>query len=762
MKIHTICILILALSCNVSFAQNKLTGFVTNSVTDETLPDVTIYISDLKKVVTTGPNGDFEFSGLPEGYFQFQFSLIGYKTYTLNVEINKTSEPIEVKLVPTELSTEEILVTDSSVVKPYQSEKIKAKDLQREGAMNVSEALTRIPGVWQLSTGTGISKPVIRGLYGDRIGIMINGIRFDNQQWQDEHGLVLSSDGIDNIEVIKGPRSLLFGPEAIGGVVSITDEHPAPVGTNAADINLKTFSNTLGLLADVGLKGAEKNFNWLVRFGGETHADYLDGNGIKIPETRFGGYTIKTSGGYNKGIWVGQLDYSYTSYTYGILEGREFQNELMKTTETRFDRSFGGPHHVLKVHNTVFQNNFFAGKSRFKLNLGYTYNQRQEVEGADERFLPDSLRFGNLDMILNTFSADAAWIYTMNRSLNFTVGTQEFTQTNRNYGDRRLIPDANVSSYSGTAMMDYSKGNLGIEAGFRYDMFKVKTDEFGVKDSIDYFPQLNLSYNSINGSAGATYRLNKNIMVKADLSTGFRAPNMAELTSNGLHEGTFQYEIGNNDFKSEQSVEGDVGLVIDGEFLSGNFSVYDNKINNFIYLGQTTDTLRGYPVFRFNQSDANLKGVEAELVFKPSRWLSFRGNYSTVIATRADGHYLPLIPADRISLGAHIEFKSYKHFYSPYFELTTNSTLRKTRLGDNETSLPGYVLLDADLGFDLRFEKQLINVSISCNNLLDKTYLDFMSRIKILSATYGGYKFDANNMGRNIVVSVKIPFKLSY
>ena len=134
--------------------------------------------------------------------------MLGYKGYEITIETNKTSEPIEVKLVPTELSTEEILVTDSSVVKPYQSEKIKAKDLQRQGAMNVSEALTRIPGVWQLSTGTGVSKPVIRGLYGDRIGIMINGIRFDNQQWQDEHGLVLSSDGIDNIEVIKGPRTL--------------------------------------------------------------------------------------------------------------------------------------------------------------------------------------------------------------------------------------------------------------------------------------------------------------------------------------------------------------------------------------------------------------------------------------------------------------------------------------------------------------------------------------------------------------------------
>lgn len=762
MKILTYCFIITAIVCNISFAQNKLTGTVTNSLTEEKLPDVTIYISDLKKVVTTGANGEFEISGLPAGYLQFQFSLLGYKTYSLTLETKKSSEPLSVKLMPTDITTEEILVTDTSAEKTYPTEKIKAKDLQREGAMNVSEALTRIPGVWQLSTGTGVSKPVIRGLYGDRIGIMINGIRFDNQQWQDEHGLVLSSDGIDNIEVIKGPRSLLFGPEAIGGVVSITDEHPAPVGTNAADINLKMFSGTLGILADVGLKGAEKNFNWLVRFGGETHSDYIDGNGVKIPETRFGGYTIKTSGGYNKGIWAGQLDYSYTSYTYGILEGREFQKELTNTTETRFDRSFGGPHHLLKVHNTVFQNNFFAGKSRFKVNLGYTYNQRQEIEGVDERFLPDSLRFGNLDMILNTFSIDASWIYTFNRYLNFTFGSQEFSQTNRNYGDRRLIPDANVSSYSGTGMLNYSKNKLGIEAGFRYDLLKVKTVEFGVKDSIDYFPALDLSYNSVNGSAGATYRINKNILVKADLSTGFRAPNLAELTSNGLHEGTFQYEIGNNNFKSEQSIEGDVGIVIDSKFISGNISVYNNNINNFIYLGQTTDTLRGYPVFSFHQSDASLKGLEADITIKPNGWLSFKETYSTVIASRKDGAFLPLIPADRITSGVHIEFKSLKHFYSPYFELSVNSALRKTRLGDNENSLPGYALLNADFGFDLRFEKQLINISISCNNLLNKAYLDFMSRIKILSATYGGYKFDANNMGRNIVLSVKVPFQLSY
>ena len=263
----------------VSATSQTIKGTVSDAVTNERLPEVTVYLSELKKAVSTNDSGEFRLAGLPGGFIQLEFSMLGYKNFNITIETDIPMQPLDIKLVPTEITTEEIIITETNIEKPYQTDKIKAKDLQRYGSMNISEAVTKIPGVWRLSTGTGVSKPVIRGLYGDRIGIMINGIRFDNQQWQDEHGLVMSSDGIDNIEVIKGPRSLMFGPEAIGGVVSITDEHPAPVGKNIADLNLKFYSNTLGILADVGLKGAEKNFNWLLRFGGETHADYLDGNG---------------------------------------------------------------------------------------------------------------------------------------------------------------------------------------------------------------------------------------------------------------------------------------------------------------------------------------------------------------------------------------------------------------------------------------------------------------------------------------------------
>lgn len=754
-------VFIIFLICE-TFSQTSIKGSVSDAVTGNRLSNVTIYLSDLKKAVSTDDSGEFKIRGLPVGHIQIQFSLLGYKNFSLTVETDKVTEPFEIRLIPSEITTEEIIVTETNVEKPYQTDKIKAKDLLRQGAMNISEAVTKIPGVWQLSTSSGISKPVIRGLYGNRIGIMINGIRFDNQQWQDEHGLVMSSDGIDNVEVIKGPSSLLFGPEAIGGVVSITDEHPAPVGKNIADLNLKFYSSTLGILSDIGLKGADKNFNWLIRFGGETHSDYLDGNGDKIPETRFGGYTIKTNLGYNKSFWVGSLNYSFTSYTYGILEGREFQRELMNINETRFDRSFSGPHHALKVHNAVFQNTFIAGESTFKLNLGYTYNRRQEIEGADERFLPDSLQFGNLDMILNTISLDGNWRYNLGKNLSFTLGSQGYTQTNRNSGDRKLIPDAVVNSLSGTGILNYKKNKVGIEAGVRFDNFRIKTTEYGIKDSLDYYPALDITYNSVNGSAGATFKINHFVLGKCNVSTGFRAPNLAELTSNGLHEGIFQFEIGNKDFRSEQSIEGDVGLVVDSKFLSCDISAYDNRINDYIYLEQTLDTLRGYPVFRYLQANATLRGLETDLTIKPNEWLSFRGTYSTVLAKREDGKYLPLIPADKLTLGAHVELNKWKFFYSPYLELSTYSALRKTRLGENESSMPGYTLLNASIGFDLRFEKQLFNVSFSCNNVLNKVYIDFMSRIKLLSATYGDKKFYANNMGRNIVLAVKVPFNLAY
>lgn len=755
-----VCLYLLFSAAELS-AQYNITGVVSDVSTGEKLSDASVYLFDLHKAVYTDSAGAYRFSALPGGFLKIQFSLLGYRPLEMTIETDKITDSLNVALIPDEIQTEEITVFENGIERSYPIEKISYKELMRYGSINISEAVSKIPGVWQLSTGTGISKPVIRGLYGNRIGIMVNGIRFDNQQWQDEHGLVMSSDGIDNIEVIKGPRSLLYGPEAIGGVVSITDEHPAPIGKETADLNLKFFDNTLGILGDIGMKGAQKNYNWLIRFGGETHADYLDGDRNRIPQTRFGGYTVKSACGFNRSSWVGRLLYSYTNYTYGILEGREFEKEI-SSNETRFDRSFNGPHHQLKVHNIVFQNTFIKERSKFRINAGYTYNRRQEREGNDERFLPDSLQFGNLDMSLKTYSIDGSWIYTINKTSELTIGSQGYLQSNTNNGERRLIPDADVRSLSLSAIFNYRKNKLTFEGGARFDNYSLSTAEFGKKDSAGYFPEISPSYNSVNGSAGITYRLFTPLLLKLNVSTGFRAPNLAELTSNGLHEGIFQYEIGNPDFKTENSAEADLGLLFEGRYASVDLSAYTNSIKNYIYLGQTSDTIKGYPVFRYFQNDAVLNGIEAELTLRPFTWLSVKGSYSTVIAKRSGDKNLPLIPADEITAAIHFELNSWKFFSSPYAEISTYTALAKTRLAENETGTPAYTLLNLGLGCDLKFESQLINITITCNNLLNKVYTDFMSRIKLLSAEYNGKTFNANNMGRNIVLAVKIPFKLSY
>ncbi len=745
-------ILIFFFAAGSGYSQVTFSGVITDAGNGNPVSDANVYVREIRKSFSSDEEGKFSVTELPDGVFNVNVSCLNYQSVNLLVEIRGKSVYMEIRLSSYEYSTEEILVTETQVDKPYQSDKIISTDLEKNGSTNISDAVTKLPGVYQLSTGTGVSKPVIRGLYGNRVGIMINGMRFDNQQWQDEHGLVQSENGLDNVEIIKGPSSLLYGPEAIGGVMNIVEEKPAPVGKSLADFNMKLFSNTLGLSSNVGFKGSERNFNWRLRFGGETHADYLDGNSDRVPQTRFAGYDVRTGFGYTKSNFATSLDYSFTNYIFGILEQAEFEREKTKS-ESRFERSFGGPHHVLAVHNLSWQNSLFIGKSKLKYNFGYVFNDRQEIEGNDDRFLPDSLQMGNLGMKLNTFSGDLAWGYDISRTSQLTFGTQGYYQTNRNYGERVIIPDANTKQFSLLADYKYSHTKFGTELGLRYDVLDVSSYGRGIQDSAGYMPPLGKTYGTLNGALGITYRLSGNFLLKGNLSSGYRAPNLAELLSNGLHEGTRRYEIGNRDFSTEQSYNGDAGVVVESRYFSLDISAYYNNIHNYIYLNPTTETIRGDTVYRFVQSDASLKGVEADVYVQLMKWLTYRITFSTVTGKRSDGAYLPLMPADRITNSLRADLKKYKSLENSYAEVSVTSSLKKSRLGENEYTASAYNIVNLYLGTSFRFEGQHFNISLACTNLFNEIYADFLSRLRT---------FGANNIGRNIVLSVKIPFNLSY
>jgi iron complex outermembrane receptor protein len=249
----------------------------------------------------------------------------------------------------------EIVVSGLKITRPSGTplniSSLSVKDIRNNGSFNISDALAKLPGISQVTTGPGISKPVIRGLYGNRVTAVLSGLRFDNQQWQDEHGLGLSDMGIDRVEIIKGPVALLYGSEAIGGIINIIEETPAVANTMTGEFNTRLFSNTYGLNSEIGFKGARENSNWRLRAGINSNADYSDGNNKRILNSRFGGYYLKGSYGFRKKKWNSYNNYNASLDNFGFIT---IDNQAAKKPDGRLSRSMDGPHHtlLLKTHTT--------------------------------------------------------------------------------------------------------------------------------------------------------------------------------------------------------------------------------------------------------------------------------------------------------------------------------------------------------------------------------------------------------------------------
>ena len=294
-----------------------------------------------------------------------------------------------------------VVVSGLKVTKPVETpiniSSLPVQKIRTSGSFNIADALAKIPGISQLTTGVGISKPVIRGLYGNRIQTVLSGLRFDNQQWQDEHGLGLNDMGIDRVEIIKGPVALLYGSESVGGIINIIEEAPALPGTKIGEINARVFSNTYGLYTEFGLKAATEKRNWRIRAGINSNADYSDGNNNRILNSRFGGYYLKGSLGFKKKNWTSYNNYNASYDNFGFI----MDSLNPKSPDNRLSRKMDGPHHTVLLNVLSSQNTVRLKTSTIKLNLGLQSNLRLEDEGGNKI---------SLEMLLSTFLYNLQWI----------------------------------------------------------------------------------------------------------------------------------------------------------------------------------------------------------------------------------------------------------------------------------------------------------------------------------------------------------------
>lgn len=721
----------------ITYAQ---TLTVVDQSTQEGIVQAEIWCHDIQKKLITNLYGQVI---LEDSTCQsYSISAFGYDTIVVSRQSLVESE-YSIQLIRDDNVLEELMVStyraDAVQQTSVHIQPLPIKNFEQKGVFSIADALTAIPGVSQLSTGIGISKPVIRGLYGNRVLVLMSGLRFDNQQWQDEHGLGLTDLGLGKVELIKGPLSLLYGTDAIGGVVNLIEEGAPKNGTSESEIKTNFHSNTMGGTVSAGYKVSKDNHWFRFRLGTSSHCDYSDGNNSRILNSRFNSHNLKATFGFERGNWRSENHYfmSYSKFGFIFSDISHFMDP-----DNRWNRSMSGPHHIVFLNNLASVNTIDLSNSTLKLNVGLQSNFRQEDEGGGEL---------SLQMLLLTGQYSLKWEKLLSKNWLLVVANNSSIENNTNYGRRKIVPDAGLIESSASTYIKYMKKRLILEYGIGGGMKHIKTFltpkvNSSEKDIAPF--QQNRTF--MNTMAGFSLIPTKTWNIKLNLSTGVRAPNLAELSANGLHEGIYTYEIGNPDMKNERNANLDFGVYHTAKSFGFSVSAFYNYFKNYIYLQPTNDNWYGFPVSRFVQYDAAIYGAEATCYFAPQKikGLKISGSYAMLIGQLENGEYIPYMPANKFT--PEIRYNIEKEEKTFYVFGNSNIVMQQSLTNTYENSTPSYVLVNAGAGMSWSSSKANYSLNLVANNLLNEAYYDHLSRFK---------NFGLLNIGRDVCLQFNIKFK---
>lgn len=711
-------------------AQNSVSGTVTDAQ-NKPLKGVTITAPEIHKGTTTDENGKYTLNNLPNGNLKLSFSFIGFAIQNKNISLQQKETTLDISLEEKAFQMDEVIV--STAFNKLQSQNVmkvehaSMKSLQQKGTATLIEGLATIPGVSQVSTGTSIGKPVIRGLSGNRVLVYSQGVRIENQQFGDEHGLGLNDAGVESVEVIKGPASLLYGSDALGGVLYFNPEKFADANTFKANFSQKLFSNTLGSNTSLGLKTSTDNWKFSARGSYNTHSDYTIPDGDRITNTRYNESDFKTGIGFSNAKFSSVFRYNFNKLDLGIPENGVAEQTTTKKTAYPKQGVFN---HLLSWNSIVYLKN-----SKVDVDLGYIDNDRSEFEDSNVAVL---------HMKLRTFNYDAKFHLPKFGKVESIVGVQGMHQTNVNSGEEYLIPDATTNDFGVFGTFNYEWKSNVIQAGLRYDNRKINTSAFGILGEEGSFAAINKSYDSFNAALGYKTKWQENLTFRLNVASGFRAPNLAELTSNGVHEGTNRYEIGNADLKTEQNIQTDVNLEYNTDHFEFFVNGFYNHINHYIYAAPAGRVLDGNEVFDYIQNNAMLYGGEIGFHIHPHPldWLHLESSFENVTGKKENGDYLPLIPANSCNNTIRTEFNIKKWLTDGFATLNVTHTFNQDQVSGFETKSNDYTLVNLGFGGKVHLGKTAFDINLNGNNLFNKTYIAHLSRLK----TDG-----IPNMGRTIV-----------
>lgn len=785
----------------------SLSGIVTDA-SGIPLPGTSIYISDLRKGAIADISGAYKIENIPPGQYIVSAEHTGFHTSIQSLQFDRDRQ-LNFKLEVTLTEEKEVVITSALQATSIKRNPIPVvnvtKDFLRQSlSANIINAISGVPGVSAVTTGPNVAKPFIRGLGFNRILTLFDGVRQEGQQWGDEHGVEIDENSVERVEIIKGPASLLYGSDAIGGVVNFIPLRLPPSGARTGSASVTYQTNNNMLVGSAGMGSNIKDFSWQATATHKMAADYQNKVDGRVYNTGFSESSVFLQGALSKRWGYSRMGISYYDNKQEIPEStrdsasrrfmKENEDEELIFVSDKELKSYKISDVYQRIQHFRIYNtsNFSVGNGKVGSQLGFQKNIRREFEDPQTE---DAALF--LD--LNTLTYDLKYFVPQINHWTITPGINGMYQWNHSgKGYEFLIPDYNQFDAGPFIYAKLSHKKSELAGGVRYDVRHFENKalyviESGGKDipvfgmdtvgAEKIFSGYKNTFGGLSGSLGFTYIFNHHWNIKANVARGYRAPNIAEISSNGIHSGSKIYQLGNEGLKPEFSFQQDVEATYHEEHVTLKGSVFNNQIRNYIFnqklvtvSGQDSVIVPGYETFGYTSSRAHLYGGEflIDIHPHPLDWLHFENTVSVVFAKNVgfkgqqiseEEKYLPFIPPVHGKTELRANFEKIKNLQNLYLKVQMDWYAAQDRvfsLNQTETPTPGYQLFNIGAGTDINTKRgtTFCTINLMAVNILNTAYQSHLSRLKY----FEDYPDDPRgyhgiyNMGRAISIKISVPF----
>ncbi|MGB0430109.1 MAG: TonB-dependent receptor plug domain-containing protein [Bacteroidia bacterium] len=655
---------------------------------------------------------------------------------------------------------------------------LRKSELSKNQHISLSQSLNQIAGVQSINTGVGVSKPVIRGLSGNRIAVNQNGIKQEGQQWGQDHGLEIDVFDVEEVELIKGASALQYGSDATGGVVNILPFKLLDSSQTIANLNLIGHSNNSLFGGSINAATNVKGWTISGRFSYQNYADFkvaantFNYNGFELPIYN---NTLKNTAGIeqNARIGIGKKTHNYVFRLclsqYHLIGGFFSGAVGIPTAYSLVDdgnkRDFDLPYQNVRHQKTTLNYIRHIGKSHLSIDLGLQQNQRAEHSFPDFHNLPITDQNATLGQFfkLTTLSANAHYDYILTEKITQVIGASFQRQINQIDGFDYLLPNFTLNRVGAFWLSEYKKENgAKINAALRFDHGQnlvqqnvryIYNSQNEIIDSLN-FKAIDQTFSNWSASIGFFNRPNNKTVIKGNLSKSFRIPYPNETSSNGIHHGTFRHEQGTTNLNHETGYHIDLTY----QFIKSRVNIeaagFASVYNGFIYLAPSAKFSylpEAGQIYQYEQNNAALIGAVLSYTLDLTEKWELNQTAEFIYSQNLNtGLALPFTPP--FMLNSTVEWHTHYNEHKSTIRVLANAEFAAAQnlVDRNEKTTPGYLIGNLLIGGNFFIGPKNISWNMRLNNMANSPYLNHLSRYRILNLP---------EQGRNLIMSVEIPIR---